>query len=165
MNSLKKYILLIGFCFFCTANIQAQKGLEIETVFNDYGKQEGSMLIELAKDVLGDNTRISKYKSLVTQSTEEIIEVSRRAIDSDIEGGLKLLEIWKDGQIETGHFCLKKDKDSKTYEYILFKNKSKQLTLIYVRGNFPPEQLEKELGKLKNLFIKINNKKIKLSAL
>jgi hypothetical protein len=65
----------------------------------------------------------------------------------------------------TSYCCLKKKNNSsdQDYEYILFtNNKSKKMTLIYIKGNFPPDQLGKELLELKDLFIKVNNKKIKL---
>jgi hypothetical protein len=36
------------------------------------------------------------------------------------------------------------------------------MTLIYIRGAFPPSRLEKELDGLKDLFIEVNNKRLKL---
>jgi hypothetical protein len=72
------------------------------------------------------------------------------------------MESRKNGEIETGYYCLKKKEDSPDCEYILFTRKSRKMTLIYIKGHFPPAQLEKELDKLKNLFLKVNNKRIKL---
>ncbi|MDR3251159.1 MAG: hypothetical protein LBT42_05795 [Tannerella sp.] len=161
MNTFKKYLLL-----FCLALpgiwMHAQKDLSIKTVFDDYGKQEGSVMIELAKDVLSDNTKISHYKSLITSSDSKTVKAIEEAVQKDLEGGSILLESKKDGQMETACYCLKKESNSPVYEYILFKNKSGKITLLYVKGYFPPQDLEQELGELKGLFIKINNnKKIK----
>lgn len=164
MKRARKYLVLAALIFI-SIGMQAQKGLEIERIFNEYGRLNGSTLIELAKDVLGENTCISKYKSLIRENDPEAYTACMEAIEKDIEEGLKLLESNKDGKVESGYYCLKKDPDSTEYEYILFKNKPKKLTLVYIRGAFPPLQLEKELDKLKNLFIKINNKRINLSTL
>jgi hypothetical protein len=140
----------------------AQDGLHIEQIFNDYGKQEGSILIELAKDVLGHRTRINYYKSLINPAGTEIQTVVEKAVQADMEGSNIIVVSQANGKMETVCYNLKKPKGSTDYEYILFKNKSKKLTLIYLKGNFPPDQLDWELNELKNLFIKVNNKQIKL---
>jgi len=161
MNTLRKIIFLVGFLSAC-GFVHAQKGLSIDTVFNDYGKQEGSILIELAKDVLGHHTKINRYKSLILPSNSGIVDSTLEAIRIDSKDGSILMESKKDGKIETGYYCLKKKGNSPDYEYILFTNKSKKMTLIYIKGHFPPNRLEEELDKLKDLFIKVNNKRIKL---
>jgi hypothetical protein len=141
----------------------AQANLNIDAIFDAYGKQGGSILIELGKDVLGSHTQIKRYKSLIIPSDTAMIRQTEEAIANDTKGGRTLMESRKGGTVETASYCLKK-KDAKTpeYEYILFSGKSQKMTLIYVRGNFPPERLESELRRLKNLFIKVNNKQIKL---
>jgi len=161
MNALTRLIFLFGLLL-TSSFVSAQEDLNIETLFNDYGKKEGSVLIELAKDVLGNHTRISHYKSLIFSPSQEVVKEIEEAIRNDIEGGSKLVESKKDGKIEAAYYCLKKETDSSFYQYILYNNKSGKVTLIYVKGKFPPERLEKELGKLKDLFIKVNNKRIKL---
>ncbi|GHV57401.1 hypothetical protein FACS1894182_06130 [Bacteroidia bacterium] len=161
MNTVKRIVLLMGFLLaYFTAS--AQKDLNIDAIFDACGKQEGSILIELGKDVLGGHTQIKRYKSLIVSSDTAMIRATEEAIANDARGGRVLMESRKDGAIEAVSYCLKKDKKTPEYEYILFSNKSAKMTLIYVRGNFPPEQLENELSKLKNLFIKVHNKQIKL---
>jgi hypothetical protein len=161
MNSVKKLFLLLGLLLaYLFSN--AQNDRHIETIFADYGKQKGSILIELGKDVLGGHTKIRRYKSLIVPSDSAIVNATLKAIQQDIENGSILQESKKDGAIETGYYCLKKQEDSSANEYILFTHKAKKMTLIYIRGNFRPDQLEEELDKLKNLFIKVNNKRIKL---
>lgn len=161
MNTLQKYLLLT-LLLLPAIMTHAQSDLNIEKIFNNYGKQEGSILIELGNDVLGGHTQINTYKSLITASDPKVIEVTEKALETDVERGSKLLESIKDGKLETGYYFLRKNNDTYEHEYILFKNKSKKMTLIYLKGTFPPEQLEKELNKLKDLFIKVNNKRIKL---
>jgi hypothetical protein len=155
-----KFILLFCLLPVCLS-AYAQKNLNIETIFNDYGKKEGSVLIELAKDVLGEHTRIKRYKSLIILSDSAIVRATAASIQKDLKDGDILMESRKDGQVEVGYYCLTKENDSNEYEYVLFTNKQKKMTLIYIRGRFPPQDLEDELSKLKNLFIKVNNKQIK----
>jgi hypothetical protein len=140
----------------------AQKNLNIEAIFNDYGKKEGSVLIELAKDVLGEHTRIKRYKSLIIPSDSAIIRTTMESIQKDLKDGRILMESRENGKVEVGYYCLTKEDDSNEYEYILFTHKLKKMTLIYISGRFSPRHLEDELSKLKKLFIKVNNKQIKL---
>ena len=161
MKTIKKIGCLIGFLMLCSG-IYAQKDLHIENLFQDYGKRDGSTLIELAKDVLGNHTKISRYKSLIIPADTAIVNLTQKAIQADLDGGSVLVESKKDGKIEAGYYLLKQKKDSSKFEYILFTNKSSKMTLIYVTGDFPPNRLENELGKLKDLFIKVNNKNLKL---
>lgn len=160
MNLLKKIfpsaIFLLTF-----VTVSAQNNLNIETVFQDHGKQKGAVFIELAKDVLSGHTQISRYKSLILPSDTGVVNATVNAIQKDLKNGKILMENKKDGKTETGYYCLKRQ-DSTDYEYILFTDKSPKMTLIYLKGAFPPDQLEDELNKLKDLFIKVNNKRIKL---
>ncbi len=158
-----KYLVgLLLFFLFAGGASTAQTGLQTEKIFETYGKQKGAILLELATDVLGDHTRMTLYKSLVVPSEDPTVAAIATAIGNDIAGGSKLMETQKNGRTETGYYCLKRNLESKTYEYILYKEKSKKITLVYIRGDFPPHQLENELGKLKDLFVYVNNKRIKL---
>ena len=161
MNALMRLTFLFGLLL-TSSFVSAQEDLNIETLFNDYGKKEGSVLIELAKDVLGNHTRISHYKSLIFSPSSEVVKKIEEAIVKDIEFGSKLMESKKDGKLKSAYYCLSKELNSPFYEYILYNNQSGKVTLIYIKGKFPPERLEKELEKLKDLFIKVNNKRIKL---
>ena len=161
MNTLKKKIFFSAIFLLAYVFAGAQNDLNIGTVFQNYGKQKGAILIELAKDVLGGHTQINRYKSLILPSDTGIVNTTINAIQKDLKNGKILMENKKEGKIETGYYCLKKQ-DSVDYEYILFTDKSQKMTLIYLKGKFPPDQLEDELNKLKDLFIKVNNKRIKL---
>ncbi len=122
-----------------------------------------SVLVTLSTDVLSKNSNISFYKSLVMPENTERALACARALEKDMKGGTKLFESQKNGKLETAYYVLKLDSKNKTYEYLLYKNKSKKLTLVYLKGDFPPQQLEQELDKLKDLFIYVNKKRIKLN--
>jgi hypothetical protein len=167
MNKLKRFLLLLAFTL-PSLIANAQEGLNIEKIFDDYGKQKGSTLIELAKDVLGNHTKISRYKSLIISADSAVLNRTREAINNDFiskqanTNRVVMMESKKDGKIESATYSLGKNENSSAYEYILFTYKARKMTLIYIRGNFPPEKLDSELQKLKDLFIKVNNKRIKL---
>jgi hypothetical protein len=161
MNPLKQLIFFSCFLL-ATGQADAQKGLAIEAIFNDYGKREGSVLIELARDILSGHTQIKRYKSLIIPSDSAIIQATAASIQNDLKNGRILMESRKNGKIESGYYCLTKEENVKEYEYILFTCQPEKMTLIYIRGTFPPRCLEDELNKLKKLFIKVNNKQIKL---
>lgn len=154
-------ILSVLFSLFSGENTIAQTKLQTEKIFDIYGKQKGAILLELSTDILAGHTKMKLYKSLIITSDDPIIAATTTAIENDITGGSKLIETQKNGKIETGYYSLKKN-NNKFYEYILYKEKSRKMTLIYIRGEFPPQQLENELSKLKDLFIYVNNKRIKL---
>jgi hypothetical protein len=157
MKLIKQILFALGFLL-ASWSASAQKDLNINAVFDEYGKQQGSVLIELGKDVLGNHTRIRRYKSLIIPSDTAILRVAKAAVEVDCAGGHTLIESRKDGVFESASYCLKKDSKSTQYEYILFSNRSRKMTLIYISGSFPPDKLEKELTRLKDLFIQIKNK-------
>ena len=71
---MKKYGLLIIFLFIQIWIVKgvAQNNLEINKAFTAYGKQKGSTMVLLSKDILSKgNSRIETYKSLVTTESEQ----------------------------------------------------------------------------------------------
>ncbi|MDU1890658.1 MAG: hypothetical protein E6767_08210 [Dysgonomonas sp.] len=138
-----------------------QNNLRVNDVFEKYGKQEGSVLVQLSSDVLSQgNSRIVFYKSMITDTNSIKEQDVQRALKEDIKGNLIISEIKKGGRIESGTYHL--GKNNNIHKYILYKNKSNKITLVYLEGKFPPEKLDYELKKLKDLFIYVNNKRIKL---
>jgi hypothetical protein len=146
----------------------AQDGLNIGAVFDEYGMKKGSVLIELGKDVLGKHTKIDLYKSLVAAPDSLMLKKTGDAVLYDFAGNVRnencavIKESMRDGKLLEAVYCLGESKESSGYRYILFSGRSRKMTLIYIVGKFPPRQLENELSTLKNLFIKVNNQKIKL---
>ncbi|PXV62244.1 hypothetical protein CLV62_12167 [Dysgonomonas alginatilytica] len=159
-----KYKIVILLCIMQAISLgaSAQSHLNIKDVFDLYGKQGGSVLVQLSTDVLSQGSKITFYKSLITDESVEKNRLIWEAMEADIKNGTKISELKKDGKIESGTYYLKTNSSSKTNEYILYKNKSRKITLVYLQGDFPPQQLEYELKKLKDLFIYVNNKRLKL---
>ncbi|MDR3235466.1 MAG: hypothetical protein LBT48_01910 [Prevotellaceae bacterium] len=156
MNTFKKIIVLSGFIFAC---ICAEAQHNVENIFRNYGKRKGSTFIDLGKAVLGSHTKISRYKSLIFPADTALVNVIANEIKMSYRE--TLMESMKDGQFETGYYYVKMPNSSE-YAYILFTNKSQLITLVYIFGTFPPDKLNNELNKLKDLFITVNDKQIKL---
>lgn len=157
----KKLIIFCLFQIICVAAL-AQDNLSIKSVFDEYGKQKGSVYVQLSTDILSQgNSKISLYKSLTLPENAQVEKSVALAIFTDIKKGTKIEEINKNGKLESGTYAIKLN--NTTYEYILYKNKSKKITLVYMKGNFHPKELNTELNKLKDLFIYVNNKRIKIN--
>lgn len=160
MNVVKQIVLMAGVLLACFP-IAAQEHLNVGAIFDSYGRREGSVLIELRRDVLGGHTRIGHYRSLVVPSDSGVVRATEEALAGDVRGGRRLMESRRNGRVERASYCLTRGEGGAEYEYLLFAGQSHRMTLIYVKGDFPPHQLEDELYRLKNLFIEVNNKHIK----
>ena len=159
-----KHKIVALFCFFLvgTAFSMAQTNLNVNDVFDRYGKQEGSVLVQLASDILSQGgSKITFYKSLIIDDLPHIKQDIQNAIKADVEGKIIISEVKKNGQIESCSYYLGKDKSSKS-EFILYSNKGRKITVVYLKGNFSPAHLDNELKKLKDLFIYVNNKRLKI---
>lgn len=139
----------------------AQNNLRINDVFDKYGKKEGSILVQLSTDILSPKTNITLYKSLIINYSPIIESEILSAVRADINNKIIISEAKKNGRIESGSYYLGNN-GSKTSEFILYKRKGDKITLVYLKGEFPSGHLEVELEKLKDLFIYVNNKRLKL---
>ena len=156
---MKRKIFILNCLLLIILSATAQNHLGIKNIFDKYGKQEGSILVQLGLDVLSQGSDITYYKSLVmdysTQKEQDILSYLKQDVTSIIS------EVKKSGKTESGTYLVGTEKD-KVYEYILYKNKSNKITVVYLKGNFPPKELDSELKKLKDLFIYVNNKRLKI---
>ena len=140
----------------------AQNRLKIQDVFDKYGKQDGSVLVQLSTDILSQGSKMTFYKSLIIgEDNRKELEILE-AIKADTKDRPIISEVKKDGKIDSGTYYLMTNNHTKESEYILYKKNSKKITLVYIKGKFSPNELDMELKKLKDLFIYVNNKRIKL---
>jgi hypothetical protein len=163
----KKIILLFSLLM-AVASVNAQTELSVDTLFDDYERRQGSVLIDLTDDILCGHTRISRYKCLIMKSESDIMRRIEKAVRRDFisrghyGNGVIIKEIRKNGQLRNASYALGNDGTSPITEYILYSCRDDKITLVYLTGAFTSEKLTGELDKLKNLFIKVNNKQIKL---
>jgi hypothetical protein len=138
----------------------AQNHLKVKEIFDKYGKQEGAVLVQLSSDVLSQGSNLTFYKSLILDIHPAREQDLLNALGQDIRNGQIVSEVKKNGKVESGTYLF--GSSGKTSEFILYKNKSGKITLVYLKGNFRPNQLNDELRKLKDLFIYVNNKRLKI---
>ena len=151
-----KTILFILICQLAIPALFAQNDVQVKNIFEQYGKRKGSIMIQLSTDILSPRTRMSLYKSLVVKQDEDIVNSLGLVLDNAAKQGTKLTEISKSGRIENAAYYIEVKNSADTYDYILYNESKGQITFVYMRGNFPPKELDKELKKLKDLFIYIN---------
>lgn len=156
-----KIFILSCFLLIVSTSVLAQDHLKIKGIFDKYGKQEGSTLVLLSTDILSQGSDITLYKSLITEYDNEKEQEVLNALRQDTKDKIILSEVKKNGKIESCTYYLGNN-TSKESDFILYKKKGGKITLVYVKGNFPSGSLEYELRKLKDLFIYVNNKRIKL---
>ncbi len=157
-----KYKAIILLCLFQLLTIQsyAQEHLKINGIFEKYGKQQGSLFVQLAKDILSQGSNLTLYKSLIINDDPSVRQDIKYAVDSDIYGKLAISEVRVNGVVESGSYFIGTNKGEN--EYLLYKYKDKKITVVYMRGNFSSKRLDNELKKLKDLFIYVNNKRLKI---
>lgn len=158
-----KYRIFILLCIFQVASISlmSQEHLKIKNIFDKYGKTEGSILVQLSSDVLSQGSSLTFYKSLIINQNKQVETEILDAVKIDISNKIIVSEAKKNGMIESGSYYLGNN-SSPTSEFILYKNKGGKITLVYLKGNFPSDRLDEELKKLKDLFIYVNNKRLKI---
>ncbi|MFV0328700.1 MAG: hypothetical protein ACK5KL_02570 [Dysgonomonas sp.] len=159
-----KHKIFILFCLIQVFAISAvaQENLKVNDIFDKYGKQEGSVLVQLSSDVLSQGSNITFYKSLIMDNNIAKERDVLNLLKPDIEKNLIISDVKKNGKVESGTYYVGKDKSGKSSEFILYKCKSDKITVVYLKGNFPPAKLDSELKKLKDLFIYVNNNRLKI---
>ena len=158
---LKKIIpFLIFICFSISAFSQDQA--EIKAVFDKYERRKGTVAVQLSQDVLSQGCNLHLYKSLSFADIED--EEKNNILQSLLLNKKQysvISEVIKNGKIQSGSYSLGKSKNNKE-SYLLIKSNNNKLNVVYIVGDVAPNQLEKELKKLKQLFIYSNNKKINI---
>ena len=139
------HTLLCCLLLLFSTGMYAQKGLQIASVFQKYGKQKGVTMVELSRDML-DSYRIDLYKSLVFKDVTEALPYILDCLEKDQKEGTmkKIQEIIEDGKLLTAYYQLtqvKKGKE-KLNRFLLFKiGKKNSATLIYIEGNLNSDEL------------------------
>ncbi|MDR2627540.1 MAG: hypothetical protein LBC40_05865 [Dysgonamonadaceae bacterium] len=163
----KKIILIANLLLFSLAST-AQKGLSIDSIFNEYGKRQGAVLLDLGKDIFNGHSQIERYKCLIIKDQQDAATRINDAVKRDFKNhghygnGIIITEINDNGLLKKAFYALGCDATSRLTEYILYSRNKRKITLIYLNGRFKPHQLNMELEKLKDMFIKVNNKEIKI---
>lgn len=150
MNEEKKYIkylkLLVMFAFICLSQaINAQKDLQINNLFNEFGTNKKVTMVKLSGDIL-QSYNMTTYKSLVFEDITPYLERVLECLEKDAQSNniKKKQEIIESGQLNSAYYELEKVKRGKqtVNRYILFKrNRSNKGTLVYIEGGLNEKEL------------------------
>lgn len=144
MKNMSKYLILtlllaVGF----TANLNAQSDLEINKVFEQYGKQKGSVLVEMSKELL-KGYEFTYYKSIVTINNREAADFARKCLDVDQKGAKKVKQVISNGVLSSIYLQL--PQKGKYYRLVLFNETTspeRKMTLIYIESEKDSEEILK----------------------
>lgn len=148
---MKKFIRTLLCCLLLlfSTGMYAQKGLQIASVFQKYGKQKGVTMVELSNEML-ETYQMTLYKSLVFKDVEEALPTILNCLDADKKKAKKVKEVVAGGQIQSGYYQLPQLKED-VNRFILFKTGKKgSATLIYIEGELDADDLVTMLFMKKN---------------
>lgn len=142
MKSNKKYII-IAFLLFIAGIAQAQTGLEIQKVFQQYGKSKGVVMVELRDKKVG-NYEFSLFKSITISNNPEATNFIRTCLEKDQQGAKKVKQVMVNGVPQS--VFLQLSKSGKFYRLILFNELTKtenKTVLIYIESETDSEEILK----------------------
>jgi hypothetical protein len=149
----RKYII-IAFFLCIVSTIKAQEGLEIQKVFQQYGKGKGVTMVELRDKEMGDyNFSLFKSLAITVEKNSEAADFARKCIEKDQQGAKKVKQVMVNGVPQSVFLLL--PKSGKLYRLILFnelKKNENKLVLIYIESETDSEII------LKSILNKNNNK-------
>ncbi len=150
MNSKCKHLLLVVlFIAGFGSGLKAQSDLEINRIFDKYGKQKGSVMVEMSKEML-EGYDFTFYKSIVISNNKEAGDFARGCLQTDQSGAKKVKQVVTNGK--TSSVYLQLPKKGKYNRLILFNEKSVpelKMTLIYIESEKDSEEIMKLILKKK----------------
>lgn len=142
----KKYII-IAFLLCVIATAKAQDGLEIQKLFQQYGKSKGVTMVELRDKNFG-NYKFSLYKSITIaiDKNPEAADFARKCLEKDQKGAKKVKQIMVNGVPQS--VFLQIAKSGKYYRLILFNELLKtenRMVLVYIESETDSEEILKSI--------------------
>jgi hypothetical protein len=142
MIHLKKYLLpLIIIAFVIPCKLNAQQDLQINRVFEQYGKKKGVVMVQLTKEMLKDYD-FSFFKSIVIKNNSEAIDFTRKCIEKDQEGAKKIKQVVQNGAVSSVVLQLSPRGDEN--RFILYNESldgKAEMTLIYIESKMDVEKI------------------------
>src|SRR5665647_335653 len=145
MNTIKKYIILVLLIAF-GCGLQAQNGLKIKVVFDDYSNSNGVTMVQLTNETM-DSFDFTLYKSLTIKNNPELVELLQKYLYEDQKQADKVKKMESGrGDISKNTTFLILPKRNQLFRLILYKNeflnKDDQTTLlIYIETKSKPDDM------------------------
>lgn len=136
---------LLVFTLAANGTLHAQSDLQINKVFEQFGKKKGVVMVELTNEALG-NYHFTHFKSITIRDNPVAGNVVRNCLSKDKEGAKKIKQVIANGVITSIYLQLpKKGKDNRL---ILFNESTvprQKVTLIYIETESESEEVFKLL--------------------
>ena len=147
MNSITKYILLVVMVVL-TYNweLQAQNGLKIKMIFDDYANKKDIVMVQLTNETM-DGFDFSLYKSILIKDNPILIDLVQKCIEQDEMKAAKVkkMESGRETERKNTTFLLL-PKQNTLFRLILYKNESNKQSeqtalLIYIETRSNPDDM------------------------
>jgi len=134
-------LLLAVIAFMAPVQLNAQKDLEINKVFEQYGKKKGVVMVQLTKEML-KGYDFSFFKSIVIKNDPEAAAFIGKCITIDQEGAKKIKQVTQNGKVTSTVLQLSpKGNENRLILYNESPDDKKEMTLIYIESKLDAEQI------------------------
>ena len=135
----KRMALSIVLFFVSFLPLAAQEGLNVDKVFQRYGKAKGCKMVVMRNTEL-KGYKLRTYKSLVYKKLHSAIQPYLAA---DKKKARKIREVIEEGQLVSGYYMMPPLQGG-INRYILFSNVGgSKGTVIYIEGTLSPDDIMK----------------------
>lgn len=135
----KRIMVTLAIMVACTMTAAAQEGLNVDRVFQRFGKSKGCKMVVM-KNIELRGYKLHTYKSLVYKNLYSAIEPYLAA---DKKSAKKVREVVEEGRIVSGYYMMAPLRGG-INRYILFSNVGGHKgTVIYIEGTLSPDDIMK----------------------
>lgn len=135
----KRIMVTLAIMVACTMTAAAQEGLNVDKVFQRFGKSKGCKMVMMKNTELR-GYKLQTYKSLVYKNLYSAIEPYLAA---DKKSAKKVREVVEEGRIVSGYYMMAPLRGG-INRYILFSNVGGHKgTVIYIEGTLSPDDIMK----------------------
>jgi len=121
--------------------LNAQQDLQINKVFEQYGKKKGVVMVQLTKEML-HGYDFSLFKSIVIKNNTEAVDFTRKCIEKDQEGAKKIKQVVQNGEVTSIVLELApRGKENRLILYNESPDENKEMTLIYIESEMNAEKI------------------------
>lgn len=150
MKSIKTYFVPILILFLAVSpSLYAQKDLQINKVFEQYGEKKGVTMVDMTNEML-DGYDFSLFKSITIKNNPPAADFIRKCLEKDQEGARKVKQVLANGVLTSVYLQL--PRKGQLYRLILFNQSFQQenkITLIYIESKNDSENILKLILKKK----------------
>ena len=135
----KRIMVTLAIMVACTITAAAQEGLNVDRVFQRFGKSKGCKMVGMTNTELR-GYKLHTYKTLVYKNLYSAIEPYLAA---DKKSAKKVREVVEEGRIVSGYYMMAPLRGG-INRYILFSNVGGHKgTVIYIEGTLSPDDIMK----------------------